>query len=77
MSDDQFIILLIVALIFILANDYIAFFMWYALYRESLTVTLLTWDQWTVIFFIFYVFIRIMATRFGWQSRVSLLGGDR
>lgn len=77
MSDSQFTIMFIMALAFIIANDYVAFFMWYALYKESLTVTWMLWDQWTFIFIVFYIVIRILATRLGWNSRSKLLGGDR
>lgn len=77
MNDDQWIIMFVMALIFILANDFMAFFVWYFLYKESLTVTVLDWPMWTLIFMVFYFVIKGFAVRMGWQTKGSLIGGDK
>jgi len=77
MSDAQFTILFLMALVFMIANDYIAFLTWYVIYSESLTTTWMTWDQWTIIFMVFYIMIRILAARFGWNPKGHFIGGDK
>jgi len=73
MSNDQFVICFIMALAFILANDYIVFVVWYLLYKDSFTIDNFLWWEWTTIFMVFYVAIRMLAVRFGWASRGHIL----